>query len=176
MPRGLPDSFLLTGALRLSRRIRRAGRGRGRPALRPVLISYRLQNLVLYKPILNFELRNMYGTVGRYIRKVGQRVANRARRQVGVRTGALKASIRMQVIRRRGEVAVKIGGYTDYALLHHEGSRPHIIQATKPGSQLVFFKGSRLIRTPIVNHPGTKPNRYLTNQLRPSLLRGIRPS
>lgn len=175
MPRGLPDSFLLTGALRLSRRISRRGRG-GRPSLRPELYVYKLQKLVLYKPIVNFELRNMYGTVGRYIRKVGQRAANRARRQVGVKTGALKASIRMQVIRRRGEVAVKIGGYTDYALLHHQGSRPHIIEPNKPGGQLVFFKGSRLVRTPIVHHPGTKPNRYLTDQLRPSLLRGIRPS
>ena len=175
MPRGLPDSFLLTGALRLKRRLQRRGRG-GAPGLRPVVYSYRLQNLVLYKPIVNFELRNMYGTVGRYIRKVGQRVATRARRQVGVKTGRLKASIRMQVIRRRGEVAVKIGGYTDYARMHHEGTRPHIIEPKKAGTQLVFMKGSRIIRTPVVNHPGTRPNRYLTNQLRPSLLRGIRPS
>lgn len=175
MPKGLPDSFILTGALRYGRRLRRLGRAR-RPSLNPVVYSYRLQNLVLYKPIVNFELRNMYGTVGRYIRKVGQRVARRARAQVGVRTGLLKASIQMKVIRRRGEVAVKIGGYTDYALLHHQGSRPHVITPTKPGTQLVFMRGTRLIRTPMVMHPGTKPNRYLTDQLRPSLLRGIRPS
>jgi len=176
MPKGFPDSFILTGALRVGRRIRRAGAGRGGPKLRPVLYSYRLQNLVLYKPIINFELRTMYGTVGRYIRKVGQRVSRRARAQVGVQTGRLKASIRMKVIRRKGEIAVKIGGYTDYALMHHQGTRPHVITPKKAGTQLVFMKGTRLIRTPMVMHPGTKPNRYLTDQLRPSLLRGIRPS
>jgi hypothetical protein len=171
MPRGLPDSFIATGLLRLSRRVgRRGGGGGGRPTY------YRLTNLVLYKPILNFELRNMYGTVGRYIRKVGHRVARGARAQVGVKTGALKASIRMRSIRHAGETAVKIGGYTNYALLHHEGTKPHVITPNKPGGQLVFMKGTRLIRTPMVMHPGTKPNKYLTRQLRPSILRGIKPS
>tara|TARA_B110000503_G_scaffold26628_1_gene42005 strand:+ start:662 stop:1177 length:516 start_codon:yes stop_codon:yes gene_type:complete len=171
MPKGLPDSFLATGLLRLGRRAKRGGRGGGgRPTY------YRLVNLVLYKPILNFELRNMYGTVGRYIRKVGHKVAWGARAQVGVKTGALKASIRMRSIKRFGETAVKIGAYTNYALLHHEGTKPHVITPNKPGGQLVFMKGTRLIRTPMVMHPGTKPNKYLTRQLRPSILRGIKPS
>lgn len=172
MPRGFPDSFALTAALRASRRIARAGRGGG--GSRPTY--YQITKVVFYKPIMQFEFRTMYGMVGRYIRKVGQRVAWGARKQVGVKTGKLKASIRMQTVKRRGEIAVKIGGYTSYAKLHHEGSRPHVITPNKPGTQLVFMKGAKLIRTPIVMHPGTKPNRYLTDQLRPSLLRGIRPS
>ena len=171
MPRGLPDSFLLTAALRLKRR---ATRGRpSRPALAPVVYRYELRNLVLYKPILDFELRNNFGTVGRYIHKVGNRVAQRARQQVGVKTGRLKQSIKLSHVRRRGEAAVKVGGYTNYARIHHEGTRPHIITPNKPGGQLVFMKGSRIIRTPIVNHPGTRPNRYLTDQLRPSIARKI---
>jgi hypothetical protein len=169
MPKGLPDSFLATAALRGARRLNRGGGGGGGPTY------YHITKVVLYKPIINFELRNMYGMVGRYIRKVGQRIAWKARGQVGVKTGRLKASIRMKVIRNLGEVAVKIGGYTDYALLHHEGSKPHMIVPKKPGNQLVFMKGTKLIRTPVVMHPGTRPNKYLTRHLRPSILRGIKP-
>lgn len=167
MPRGFPDSFVLTAALRLKRRLQRGGRGGplGAPGRPPV--AYKLVNLTLYKPIVNFELRNPYGTVGRYVHKIGNRVAQRARLQVGVKTGRLKASIKFQHIQRAGEAAVKIGAYTHYAKMHHEGTRPHVITPTKPGTQLIFMKGARIIRTPLVNHPGTRPNRYLTDQLRP---------
>lgn len=172
MPRGLPDSFLMTGALRLSRRIGKRGRGGRRGGGREPL-TYRLTKLSLYKPILNFELRNNYGMVGKYMHKVGNRVAQRARRQVGVKTGRLRASIRFQHIRYKGETAVKVGGYTSYALMHHQGTRPHIITPNKPGTQLVFMKGSKIIRTPMVKHPGTRANKYLTDQLRPPIVRRI---
>lgn len=170
MPRGLPDSFLLTGALRLKRRLQRGGRG-GPPGRPPV--AYKLVNLVLYKPIITFELRTPYGMVGRYMHRVANRITQRARNQVGVKTGRLKASIKFQHIQRAGETAVKIGAYTHYAKMHHEGTRPHVITPNRPGGQLVFVKGSRIIRTPLVNHPGTKPNRYLTDQLRPPIRRRV---
>jgi hypothetical protein len=173
MPRGLPDSFLLTGALRLKRRLSRGGAGGppGPPGKPP--IGYKLVNLKLFKPVIDFELRTPFGTVGRYIHKVANRITQRARLQVGVKTGRLRASIRFRHIRRAGETAVKIGGYTHYARMHHEGTRPHIITPNKTGGNLVFMKGSRIIRTPLVNHPGTKPNRYLTDQLRPRIARRV---
>lgn len=173
MPRGLPDSFAATFLLRLGRRVSRSGGGAGRPRLGPVVYTYRLRNLVLYKPIINFELRSNFGTVGQYMHKVANRVAQRARRQVGVDTGRLRASIKFKHIRRAGEAAVKIGAYTPYARMHHEGTKPHIITPNKPGGQLVFARGSRIIRTNIVRHPGTKPNRYLTDQIRPPIVRRI---
>lgn len=172
MPRGFPDSFALTAALRASRRIGSRGRGVGR---RPgkAGMQYTLTKLVLYKPVVQLELRSNYGMVGRYMHKVGNRVAQRARRQVGVQTGRLRASIRVSHIKLAGEAAVKIGAYTSYARMHHDGTRPHIITPNKPGGSLVFMKGSRIIRTPMVRHPGTKPNRYLTDQLRRPIVRRI---
>jgi hypothetical protein len=172
MPRGFPDSFVLTAALRLSRRLRRGGATPiPRPSNRP--LAYKLVNLTLYKPVTEFMLRSHRGNVGRYMYGVGSKITVRAKNQVGVKTGRLRDSIKFSQVKKAGETAVKIGGYTHYARLHHEGTRPHIITPNKPGGQLVFVKGSRIIRTPIVRHPGTKPNRYLTDQLRPGIRRQI---
>ena len=172
MPKGFPDSFALTAALRASRRIASRGRGGGgRPG--KAGLHYTLTNLILYKPVLQVELRSRSGMVGRFMSRVGNRVAQRARRQVGVKTGRLRASIRFSHVKLAGEAAVKIGAYTPYARMHHDGTRAHIITPNKPGGSLVFMKGSRIVRTPIVRHPGTKPNRYLTDQLRRPIARKI---
>lgn len=174
MARGLPDSFLLTGLRRANRaarrrnlaRIPRRGGGRGKQVL-----YYKLVNVVLYKPILQFELRHHYGMVGRHLHKIGNRIQQRAKRQVGVKTGALRSSIRMRHVKIRGEAAVKIGAYTNYALLHHRGTRPHVITPNPPRQALVFRSGARIVHAKVVNHPGTRPNRYLTDQLRKEVLR-----
>jgi hypothetical protein len=164
MAKGFPDSFLLTSALRFKRDLQRGlGRRRRRGG---TVLYYKLVNLVLFKPIIQFELRGRYGTVDRHLHRIGNRIQQRAKRQVGVKTGRLRASIVMKHETQRGERAVRVGGYTSYALLHHQGTRPHIITPNKPGGNLVFRSGSRIIHTKIVRHPGTRANRYLTDQLR----------
>ena len=162
MTRGLPDSFLLTSALKFRNDLRRGFR----PRTRPTVITYKLVNLVLYKPIIQFELRGRNGMVDKHLHRIGNRIQQRAKLQVKVRTGKLRASIRMRHETQRGERAVRVGAYTSYALIHHQGTRPHIITPNKPGGNLVFMRGSRVIHTKLVNHPGTRPNRYLTDQLR----------
>jgi hypothetical protein len=162
MPKGFPDSFLLTSALRTKRALQRGPR----VGSRPTVIYYKLVNLILFKPIIQFELRGKYGMVDRHLHKIGNRIQQRAKRQVKVKTGKLRASIRMRHETQRGERAVRVGAYTRYALMHHRGTRPHIITPNKPGGNLVFMRGSRIVYTKIVNHPGTRPNRYLTDQLR----------
>ena len=84
--------------------------------------------------------------------------------QVGVDSGALRRSIGM--IHSRGMLGqtLKIGSPLNYALVHHEGSRPHIITPRDAGI-LRFSAGGRMIYTHKVEHPGTKPNRYLSDQL-----------
>ena len=79
--------------------------------------------------------------------------------------------MKLRHVRVGRETAVKIGTYTEYALMHHQGTRPHIITPNKPGGNLVFMKGSRVIHTKMVMHPGTRANRYLTDQLRKQILR-----
>jgi hypothetical protein len=86
--------------------------------------------------------------------------------QVGVKTGALRNSIK--VVYHKPSVTgqeMKIGSSVSYALLHHEGSRPHQIRP-RPGNKLIKFQGrGGVVFTNLVNHPGTKPNRFLSDQL-----------
>jgi len=59
---------------------------------------------------------------------------------------------------------LKIGSGSKIAYLHHEGTRPHLIKP-KNAPALVFMSKGRVIRTQLVRHPGTKPNKYLSDQL-----------
>jgi hypothetical protein len=61
---------------------------------------------------------------------------------------------------------VKIGSPLSYALLHHEGTRPHLIRPNPPNRVLRFVSKGTLVMTGLVRHPGTRPNRYLTDSLK----------
>lgn len=103
------------------------------------------------------------------------------------RPGTLRDSIVKRVVEQHGAPVVIVGSGDKVALWHHEGTRPHPIVAKglttrtvkargggtrqKPGGKaklLVFYwaKVGRVVAFPRVNHPGTKPNRFLTNALR----------
>ena len=88
-----------------------------------------------------------------------------AKAQVGVRTGALRSSIHMRHLRDSRGQYVKIGSNLDYALLHHQGTKPHVIRPDR-AKVLRFVRGSRIIYTTSVMHPGTKANRYLSDNLK----------
>jgi hypothetical protein len=100
----------------------------------------------------------------KYIDRRLNRTIIRAKRSVGVRSGALRDSIYSthtgSPTGQRGAVIAPLS----YALAHHRGTKPHIIKASS-APKLVFMSGSRLIRTPIVKHPGTRPNRFLSKHL-----------
>lgn len=121
--------------------------------------------LVLYKPVLKFEMTNQAGMVGRHLYVIANRVLRGAKRQVGIQTGALRKSLHIKYQIVGGVPSVKIGSDLSYAHMHHDGTAPHTIEP-KNGGVLVFNKGSRVIRTTAVRHPGTKANRYLSDQLR----------
>jgi hypothetical protein len=59
---------------------------------------------------------------------------------------------------------VWIGSTVEYALAHHEGTKPHIIRPDR-AKALRFTSGSRIIYSRAVKHPGTRANRYLKDQL-----------
>lgn len=122
-------------------------------------------NFVWRKAAKNHLLKSPSGAVGRDLARRGFAVKVGAQRQVGVKTGALKASI--QVWHERDPVygqAVRIGSRLSYARMHHNGTKPHVILPVR-APQLVFSVGSKIIRTKRVEHPGTKPNRYLSDNL-----------
>jgi hypothetical protein len=115
----------------------------------------------------NFDtfLNSPAGEVGRWLRRRGLRVKGAARRQVGVRTGALRASIHLRHARDTRGQFVEIGSALSYALLHHEGSKPHVIVPVRR-THLRFFSKGFMVHSVLVNHPGTRPNRYLSDNLR----------
>ena len=113
----------------------------------------------------DFFFNNPAGNVGRWLRLRGRRILAGAKRQVGVRTGALRASLHMRHYRDPRGQYLKIGSALEYALLHHNGTRPHLI-VPKKRQVLRFYSRGQIVMTLMVRHPGTRPNRYLTDNLK----------
>lgn len=125
-------------------------------------------------------MRSSTGPVIRDMLERGERVKRRAQELVGVydppdaysaanrqrRPGTLRDSIVKRVADVGGQPAVIVGSDDPIALLHHEGTQPHPIEA-RQAPMLVFYwpKAGRVVSFRRVNHPGTQPNRYLTNAL-----------
>jgi len=147
------------GARSLRSRPVRGGRG-------GIGISITVQKLIIYKPILNFELNSRYGMVGRHLHGIANRIVQDARRQVGVKSGNLRKSLHIEHTDGSRGQSVKIGSNLSYAYLHHEGTRPHLITPKGDNTTLRFRSGSRIVNTTLIRHPGTKANRYLSDQLR----------
>lgn len=64
----------------------------------------------------------------------------------------------------RGQYII-IGSRLSYAKDHHEGTKPRIIIPEKRRTLRFFSKGV-VFHSKLVKHPGTKPNKYLTDNLR----------
>lgn len=108
--------------------------------------------------------------IGRDMDRRGAYIANMARAQVGVDTEALRRTIRHRTVGGRGAYGpttrVAAGGPgVDYALIHHEGTRPHEIRPNPPRSVLKFTIGGKTVYATRVMHPGTRENKYLTDHL-----------
>ena len=113
---------------------------------------------------LDKMLKSQRGEVGRYLMVRAIAVQMAAKAQVGKKTGKLAASIHIRHSRTALGQQVKIGSPLNYALAHHEGSKPHVIMPSR-AKVLRFSSGGRIIYTRQVNHPGTRPNRYLKDNL-----------
>jgi hypothetical protein len=120
--------------------------------------------VVLRKAEYEFFFNEPAGKVGRYLALRGNLIVRAAKAQVGVRTGALRASIHMRHARDIRGQYIRIGSAMNYALLHHEGSKPHMIKPDR-AQVLRFTSRGTVMYAHAVMHPGTKPNRYLTDNL-----------
>lgn len=123
------------------------------------------------QPAWDFLRFSKYGIVGRDMTRRGHYIAMRARAQVGVDSGALRRTIRQETYNGR---SLSRGPYTRvsagdtktrYALMHHEGTRPHEIKPTGRKSVLKFNVGGKTVYATRVMHPGTRENNYLTDHL-----------
>jgi len=131
---------------------------------RTVKVNFSGATVVFRRGPLDNLLNSPRGEVGRYLFERGTRILVAAKNQVGVKTGRLKASINMRQYRSVGGQSLKIGSPLDYALIHHEGTRPHIITPDR-AEFLRFSSRGRVVYTRVVRHPGTKPNKYLADNL-----------
>lgn len=108
--------------------------------------------------------RSPRGDLYKYLENRGQRLVFLAKRQVGKRSRELEASIGYEVITGSGFPSVRVYARSSHAYVHHEGSRPHLI-LPKHGRYLRFRVGGKIVYAHVVRHPGTKANRFLTDNL-----------
>lgn len=96
---------------------------------------------------------------------IGFRIVELAKRYVGVKSGRLRRKISYHVRKIPAGYEITAVADTHYALLHHEGTRPHII---RPESNRVmrFKSRGRVIFAQRVFHPGTRPNKFLVRAMR----------
>lgn len=129
--------------------------------------------IVLNGAALEAMLRGPNGLVYNEMIRRGQLVQDAAKRQIRlghIHGGGGRPNLRDTLVKRvvkttGGDIAVLIGSDSPIALLHHEGTRPHVILPTK-GRFLAFpGNGGGVVFATKVNHPGTAPNRFLTDNL-----------
>lgn len=114
---------------------------------------------------MNNLLYGKNGPIGKHLTTRGNRLVMAAKRQVGVRSGALRASIHMRHMTDSRGQYIKVGSNLHYARVHHDGSAPHTIRPTR-AKMLRFESKGQQIFAHLVKHPGTPANRYLTDNLR----------
>jgi hypothetical protein len=164
MTYGLPDSVLIGTAKRIASLGRsRGGGSRGRGKL-SIDFSYKFKGLTIRRAEFDTMLNSTRGTVGRYMHKKAVLMTTAAKAQVGKKTGNLMRSIKYVHSRNSLGQSFTVGSNLNYALLHHEGTKPHIITPNE-ANILRFTAGGRVVYTHKVNHPGTRPNKYLSDQL-----------
>lgn len=105
------------------------------------------------------------GPVQRDLRARATRVLDRARALAPIETGRLKASLRLnRKMGIGGLYSYEVGSTVGYAIMVHEGTRPHLIHPNLQRT-LRFKEGGRTIYATVVHHPGTRPHRFLTEAL-----------
>ena len=127
-----------------------------------------MAKVIYYPEALNRLLKHQDGAVGQYLKRKGNEILISARSKVGVRTGALRASLHMRHMRDPRGQQIWIGSKLNYALAHHEGTKPHVI-TPKSGKMLRFVSRGQVVYAHSVNHPRTKANKYLADALRDKL-------
>lgn len=123
-----------------------------------------MARFVVRREGMNYVLRHPDGPVGRDLKRRARKLQGLARKQVGVKSGALRRSISYKVVSRGSGLVAVIGSNNKIALMHHNGTRPHMIAARR-ASTLRFYSRGRIVYAKVVHHPGTRPNRYLTDNL-----------
>jgi phage gpG-like protein len=129
-----------------------------------MIFEMSLIDIRINKATLNAFLNTSAGPLWGELDRRAELVRKAAIGKVGVDTGNLKRSIYKRHLGNSTGQYIIIGSDKKYASDHHQGTRPHQIVASGGGKLTFVVKGKR-IYTNRVNHPGTKPNPYLTTFL-----------
>jgi hypothetical protein len=100
------------------------------------------------------------GDVHKYMERLGRQMVLIARRLVPKKTHMLERSINSRVLNTGDGLILEVGSPLDYALMVHEGTRPHIIHPNQH-RVLRFQDRGRIVYAKVVVHPGTRPHPYL---------------
>lgn len=119
-------------------------------------------------PVYRMQIEN-----GELVKLEAQRLCPVGQPSPGGTSARAPGTLRDSIVKRIRQDAqgpvVEVGSSDPVALWVHEGTQPHEIRGNP---LLVFFwgKAGRVVALPRVNHPGTRPNRFLIQAL--EILRG----
>lgn len=113
---------------------------------------------------LSYVLRHPKGPVGEYIKDRTATLYVLARFQVGTKTFDLYKSIGFDVKSGADGLVGTVTAADRKAIMHHNGTRAHLIYPNK-AKTLRFSSRGRIVYAKVVRHPGTKPNKFLTDNL-----------
>jgi hypothetical protein len=122
-------------------------------------------NLRLDEGALDRLLNQPSGEVGGHMRKIGLLIYAGAMAQAGSKTGDVRRRMYWTHGRRGRYQYVEVGSRSRHALMHHEGTKPHLIMPDS-GRILRFNVGGRVVYARKVLHPGTRGNPFLTRPMR----------
>lgn len=107
------------------------------------------------------------GPIGRSATRFAKMATDFAKLEAPKSTGRLMGSIKYKKLAGPKGIAFEVTATARHALWMEHGTKPHVIRPKKPGGLLVFYwaKMGRKVFLRSVNHPGTKPHRYLEKGL-----------
>lgn len=114
---------------------------------------------------LDHLLNQPSGPVGKHMKTIGLKTLAGAKAMAGYRTGELRAKLYMKHKRKGRYQYVEVGSKAKHAYMHHQGTKRHLIRPDN-GRILRFNVGGQVVYARKTLHPGTKPNPFLTVQMR----------
>jgi hypothetical protein len=112
------------------------------------------------------EFKGWSGPVGRSTERLAKETVFRIKALMNRRTGAMIAGTHYKKGKWSRGIEFQAGSDVDYTLYMDQGTKPHTI-AAKNAPYLVFFwpKVGRVVHFKSVQHPGTKPYKFLERGL-----------
>jgi hypothetical protein len=116
------------------------------------------------------EFKSWAGPVGRSVSRLALETTFRQKVLANKKTGKMAASLHVIKKTLAKGIAFDAGSKIHYTLFMEQGTKPHKIKA-KGGGYLAFFwpKVGKMVYFRSVNHPGTRPYRFLTKGMERAL-------